>query len=699
MTAFLIKSGICMVILFGLYWLILRKEKLFIFNRYYLIFSVLISLGAPFISIPIDPGSRIAANEIVTILNFKPEVNSLGQGAGTAHQEKALPDITDTFIINQHASNKSTPVDSKKILLIIYFSGLVLMLLRFFKNILLVHRMYRLSERIDHEGYKIALLDSQVNPFSFLRIVFLNKQDYIEYRISGNVLRHELEHLRQLHSFDIIFFEILQIFLWFNPVLFLYKWAARINHEYLADEAVIRRSSDMEAYACELISFISRIVSVPFTSGFSPSMIKKRLLMLNTKTSNWGKKSRIGITLFTSVLLLTGLSIKPAYPDTKDGRIKKQITENDDIVIEEVYFRNPDFKPLKALFVMDGKKLDINDTINVDPQYIKTIHILKDRKAIRKYGRIAKNGVVVISTYENDKRSVPDSLYFKPIYTVNNKVPKGSITIPVSNLFSLSMWTYPIFPKQDLRKRWRTVDIMTRDFYRIGGKVIQNNGEPLPGVSVTAAENPSRVITDQDGRFLLKDVRPDAVAEISGEGYEPLYFKVKGMVFTSDLTITLDKKNEPNQKIIWANNNIKDFSGVWKLNKELTRTPFTVINYVYDIHQYDSDSIMMDFSRTFENNKEQNNNSRFVFNTVTKEGSEMFDNVKSTLICSIDTDGQSFSVTLQVKSKLGLFKEFKRTETYSLSDDEKNLIISTFDFPDISSVTGEEILKMVFDRM
>ena len=169
-----------MVILFGLYWLILRHEKLFIFNRYYLIFSVLFSLIVPFISIPIDLGSKKVTNEIVTVLNHKLQPNPIEHGAGTDHQEKALTGITDTYFISQSVSNKSTPIDSKKILLIIYLSGLMLMLVRFFRNILLVNRMYRRSERIDHEGYKIALIDYPVNPFSFLRIIFLNKQDYIE---------------------------------------------------------------------------------------------------------------------------------------------------------------------------------------------------------------------------------------------------------------------------------------------------------------------------------------------------------------------------------------------------------------------------------------------------------------------------------------------------------------------------------------
>jgi hypothetical protein len=86
MTAFIIKSGICMLFLFGLYWLILRKEKLFIFNRYYLIFSVLFSLTVHFISINRSWLSKIA-NEIVTVLNHKPQ-QILEHVAGTVIRKK-----------------------------------------------------------------------------------------------------------------------------------------------------------------------------------------------------------------------------------------------------------------------------------------------------------------------------------------------------------------------------------------------------------------------------------------------------------------------------------------------------------------------------------------------------------------------------------------------------------------------------------
>ena len=52
-----------------------------------------------------------------------------------------------------------------------------------------------------------------------------------------------------------------------------------------------------------------------------------------------------------------------------------------------------------------------------------------------------------------------------------------------------------------------------------------------------------------------------------------------------------------------------------------------------------------------------------------------------------------------MRSILGLFKEYKRIETFSLNDDGKQLIIRTYDFPDMSSATGEEIEKKVFDKL
>ena len=44
MIAYIIKSSVSLLLLFGLYWFLLRKEKLFVFNRFFLVVSVVFSL-------------------------------------------------------------------------------------------------------------------------------------------------------------------------------------------------------------------------------------------------------------------------------------------------------------------------------------------------------------------------------------------------------------------------------------------------------------------------------------------------------------------------------------------------------------------------------------------------------------------------------------------------------------------------------
>jgi hypothetical protein len=489
---------------------------------------------------------------------------------------------------------------------------------------------------------------------------------------------------------------------WFNPVLLLFKRAARINHEYLADEAVIRSSPDMRDYAGELINFISRRRDVTFASGFSPSMVRLRLLMLNSNTTRRGKTTRVAATLLTSFLLMSFLSIRPEQPgensDNSAGPAK-----NKNIVIEEVQFRGPDFSPLKSLVIFNGRELDSDDIISVDPQQIKAIDILKNRKAVRRYGKNAKDGAVEIITYDYGKRSVPDSLKFKSIYTVNDALPGKEISFPVSELYSFKTWTYPVFHNQDPSKRWRLHEIMTREYYKIWGKVVRSDGVPLDGVKVSTAENTSGVITGSDGSFLIRDITPGAIIKVSAIGFEPLSFNVPSKVFKSDLSITLFRINEPDPDLILTDtgSELLDFSGRWRLNRELSRFGFPEgYERIYNIHQYDSDSISINTTMKEQENKEFSSRKVLVFNTV-KATMSKDKSTKYVSSCTIAPDGLSFSVTNISRSfivppgRTG----FKRIENYSLSEDGQRMFIRQYFFPDSSSIADREYPAMVFDRM
>ncbi|WP_169312717.1 M56/M15 family metallopeptidase [Gillisia limnaea] len=180
----------------------------------------------------------------------------------------------------------------------IYWIVTAVFLVRFAKNILLLLFLIK-RERSGRIGkLTTVLLKERGNPYSFFNYLFIHPQDLKEDKYLDLVLIHEKAHSRQLHSADILFLEFLGCFFWYNPFLWLYKKEILENHEYLADEAVIKAGGNREVYASQLVKSGGKVLQ-PLLSGFSFIQTKNRLNMLHIKRSS---RSRIalkaGITLF-----------------------------------------------------------------------------------------------------------------------------------------------------------------------------------------------------------------------------------------------------------------------------------------------------------------------------------------------------------------------------------------------------------------
>jgi beta-lactamase regulating signal transducer with metallopeptidase domain len=109
-----------------------------------------------------------------------------------------------------------------------------------------------------YQGKKITLLNKKVSPFSFFRTIYINEGAYISGEIDNDLILHETAHASQLHSLDILFMELIQIFYWFNPFVYLFKRLIKVNHEFLADEFVIKSGSDKIEYSNKLINYTFR---------------------------------------------------------------------------------------------------------------------------------------------------------------------------------------------------------------------------------------------------------------------------------------------------------------------------------------------------------------------------------------------------------------------------------------------------------
>lgn len=422
--------------MFGLYWLMLRREKLFIFNRIFLIFSILFSLSIPFISIPISIQNNEPQGNILTTLN----------SAMPSYNSEQNPSSNLTYQSFNETKPLLAPVSGginySQDLLLLYITGVILLLVRFVRNIFFIYRQMQMSEKITYSGQMLVLTNHQINPFCFLNKIFVSKRDYLNNDITEELLTHELEHIKQSHSIDIIFIEIVKIIYWFNPILILYSRAIRVNHEYLADNGVIQSSSDIKDYADKLINYVSCKRNVPLTSGFNPSLTRKRLIMLTKSRSgmiNYG--ARIFITLNLAAALLLVLSFTPSYSnpitidpnmnvfsnkksekvinvDTSQYKVAPAKTEikKADSGIEILTIGKTsvtaeknasETQKVEKLIIVDGvvytKKLD-----DIPIESVQNFRVLSNFQATNKYGEKGRNGVIEITT--KGKTSVPTDI-------------------------------------------------------------------------------------------------------------------------------------------------------------------------------------------------------------------------------------------------------------------------------------------------
>jgi TonB family protein len=253
--------------------------------------------------------------------------------------------------------------------------------------------------------------------------------------------------------------------------------------------------------------------------------------------------------------------------------------------IRDIYFRNSDFSPAKALLVINGEIIDYNGNLRVNPGEIKSFNVLKDKEATNKYGDKGKDGVFEIVLYGNQPGSAgkkrangaaSDTSKYITLLSVNHASNKGElIDIPVSNLQSANMWIYPnTIPNKN--KRLRNIGIMTRDFYIVKGIVVNKNDKPLSGVSVSVADNPVKEISDKNGRFIIEDVRENAMLEFSLSGYKPYYLATSGAVFTMEMKIELEKDYVPEKDVYITAEKMPQYPGG---EMELRKFIATNMNY------------------------------------------------------------------------------------------------------------------------
>lgn len=265
MITYLLHTTSIWIVLFIVYKVLLSKEKYFILNRVYLLASLALGLLLPLLQFV-----NLTSKQVM------PEVSAI------YHQQVSY--ISELSISVRSSGVEAISIDWTAILFFLVSIGMAAMLIR---NIIAgykINDLYRQSEKLRHSEFTEVRTQKDHLPFSFFRYIFFSAFKLKEAdRVA--ILNHEIHHVRAKHTWDVLFVEVIKVFFWWNPLVYLYKRAITENHEYAADHAAITQGSRKD-YCALLLQSNMPGVNLDLGNPFFQTYIKKRIEMMYRKKSN-----------------------------------------------------------------------------------------------------------------------------------------------------------------------------------------------------------------------------------------------------------------------------------------------------------------------------------------------------------------------------------------------------------------------------
>jgi hypothetical protein len=162
----------------------------------------------------------------------------------------------------------------------------LVLLVRFLHDLFRLFKLLNSSSKQASHGLCYCSHDQELPPFSFFRYLVINSLQYGDGQMA-QIIAHEKVHIRQGHTIDLLFAEMVNIVLWPNPLVLALKRAIKLNLEYIVDDQVLKTGIDRKSYQMGILSCL-RLRPVPLANLFNSSKIKLRITMMNSKRSPAG---------------------------------------------------------------------------------------------------------------------------------------------------------------------------------------------------------------------------------------------------------------------------------------------------------------------------------------------------------------------------------------------------------------------------
>ena len=204
-----------------------------------------------------------------------------------------------------------------QILGVIYWSGVLLLAIRFLIQLGSIIRLHFLCPKSTIQGSRVHILKKGTGPFSFFHWIFIHPESHTESEIS-EIITHEETHARQYHSADVLISEFMCIFCWFNPFIWLMKREVRGNLEYMADHRVLETGHDSKSYQYHLLGLAHHKAAANLSNSFNVLPLKNRIKMMNKRRTKEIGRTKYLMFLPLAALLMIISNIEVVARTTKE---------------------------------------------------------------------------------------------------------------------------------------------------------------------------------------------------------------------------------------------------------------------------------------------------------------------------------------------------------------------------------------------
>ena len=271
---YILKSAACLAVFYLFYKLLMSRDTFHRFNRFALLGLLVLSSVLPLVEVSVNRPAPVHETML------------------TLEQLLLLADVqAEGEVVSQ-----PTTALWVRVALLVYLAGIVFFAVRNLWSLgrlavlLRRGRVERVSDYLPGRGEKVRLVvhDQAIAPFSWMRYIVLSRKDLEEN--GREILIHELAHIRNHHSWDLLLADLCIFVQWFNPAAWLLKQELQTLHEYEADETVLREGVDAKKYQMLLIKKAVGTRLYSMANSFNHSSLKKRItMMLKEKSNPWAR--------------------------------------------------------------------------------------------------------------------------------------------------------------------------------------------------------------------------------------------------------------------------------------------------------------------------------------------------------------------------------------------------------------------------